>query len=82
MFQTGKFEDMLVYCKKLLENDPKDMMGLQNTALSLIHLERFDEAIFYCNKVLEIKNYDTYALKNKIYALEKQKKFNVFGIPR
>ncbi|MFB5613133.1 MAG: tetratricopeptide repeat protein, partial [Nitrosarchaeum sp.] len=52
MFESGKFTDMFNYCKKLLENNPDDMVALQNSALSLLHLERYEEAITYCDKVL------------------------------
>ena len=75
MFESGKFDDMLNYCTKLLETNPDDMVALQNSALALLHLEKFEESIIYCDKVLKIKNFDIYALKNKIYSLEKLKQY-------
>ena len=62
MFEAKKFEDMFSYCKKLIESDPEDMLGLQNASISLIHLEKFSESIIYCNKVLEIKDSEKAAL--------------------
>ncbi len=76
MFESGKFDDMYNYCKKILDNNPNDMVALQNSALALLHLERYEDSIIYCDKVLKIKNFDSYALKNKIYSLEKLKRYD------
>jgi tetratricopeptide (TPR) repeat protein len=76
MFESGKFDDMYNYCKKLLDNNPDDMVALQNSALALLYLERYEDSIIYCDKVLKIKFFDIYALKNKIYSLEKLKRYD------
>ena len=44
MFESGKFDDMLNYCTKLLEINPDDMVALQNSALALLHLEKFEDS--------------------------------------
>lgn len=75
MFEAGKFDDMLNYCTKILEKNPKDLMALQNSALSLLHLDKFSECIDICNKVLNENEFDNYALTIKIHALENMTKF-------
>ena len=75
MFETGKFDEMLNYCLKILGKNPNDLMALQNSALSLLNLEKFSEAILYCDKVLKENNFDNYALTIKIHALENLKKY-------
>ena len=75
MFESGKFNDMFDYCSKLLEKNPKDMMALQNSALSLLNLEKFSEAITFCDLVLKENNFDNYALTIKIHALENLRKY-------
>lgn len=75
MFDAGKFDDMLRYCKTMLEKDPDDMLALQNSALALFHLEQFSDAINACDMVLKLRALDPHALKIKIYSLEKMKKY-------
>ena len=76
MFEAGKFDDLLNYCSKMLEKNPKDLMALQNSALSLLHLEKFSDCIDICNKVLKENEFDDYSLTLKIHALENLGKFN------
>ena len=71
MFDAEKFDDMLAYCKTLLEKDPADMLALQNFALALFYLERFSDAVTACDVVLNTKPSDVHALKIKIHSLEK-----------
>jgi tetratricopeptide (TPR) repeat protein len=58
----------------MLEQDPKDLVGLQNLATACTHVGKFDEAISCCDTVLALNHFDEYALKNKIFALEQLKK--------
>jgi len=51
-------------------------LALQNSALSLLSLEKYPEAITYCDKVLKENNFDNYALTIKIHALENMKKYD------
>ena len=75
MFDAGKFDDMLHYCKTMLDKDPEDMLALQNSALALFHLKQFSEAISFCDMVLKIRESDPHALKIKIYSLEKLEEY-------
>lgn len=72
LFSDKKWDDLALYCKKMLEDDPKDMVALQNISSACIMLNRLDDAISYSDAVLELNSHDEYALKNKIYAMEKQ----------
>lgn len=76
MFEAGQFADMQNYCSKMLEKNPKDLVALQNLALSFLHLEKFSECIEICDKVLSDNKYDNYALTLKIHALENLGKFD------
>ena len=66
-----QWDDIVTFCKKMLDADPKDLVGLQNMATALLNLGKFDEVLLYCDKVLELNEFDEYALKNKIFALER-----------
>ena len=66
-----KWDDIVLFCKKMLESDPKDLVALQNMAMASLSLGRFDDVVLYADEVLLLNDFDEYALKNKILALEK-----------
>lgn len=71
-----KWEEMVSFCKKMLEGDPKDLVALQNMTTALLHQGKFEDALMCCQQVLDMNEFDEYALKNKIFALEKLQKFD------
>ncbi len=71
-----KWDDMISFCKKMLQDDPKDLVALQNMATALLHEGKFEDALVLCQTVLDINEFDEYALKNKIFALEKLRKYD------
>jgi tetratricopeptide (TPR) repeat protein len=70
MFSEERWNDLVLFCKKMLQEDPHDMIALQNISATYIRMGRFSDALSCSNVVLEISPDDEYALKNKIYALE------------
>jgi len=76
LFSEQKWDEMVAFCKKMLDEDPNDLVALQNTAAAYLRLKRFDEAVSICDKVLAFNTNDEYALKNKIYALESLRRFD------
>ena len=75
MLNAGKYQEMVDYCKSLIDKDPKDLMGLQNMSTALIHLGDFEHAIEYCDIVLGMDESDEHSIKNKIFALEQLHRF-------
>jgi len=66
-----KWDDIVLFCQKMLESDSGDMVALQNMATAFLNLEKFDDVVYCCDKVLSFNEFDEYALKNKILALER-----------
>jgi tetratricopeptide (TPR) repeat protein len=71
-----KWEEMITFCKKMLQEDPKDLVALQNMATAFLHTGKFVDALSSCQVVLDMNEFDEYALKNKIFALEKMHKYD------
>jgi tetratricopeptide (TPR) repeat protein len=71
-----KWDEIMSFCQKILEEDPKDLVGLQNMSTALLHVEKFEEALMFCQQVLDMNEFDEYALKNKIFAFEKLRKYD------
>lgn len=71
-----KWDDIVLFCQKMLVSDPKDLMALQNTAMAFLQLGQYDQVISLCDQVLELNEFDDYAIKNKILALEKLQKYD------
>lgn len=70
------WQEIISFCKKMLDEDPKDLVALQNTATALVNSGKFEEAISFCDEVLQITKSDEYALKNKIFALAGLRRFD------
>ena len=71
LFDSGEYEKMYDYCRRMLDDDPGDATALHNISVALIRLERYEDAIPYCDKVLEEHDKsDEHALRNKLLALE------------
>ena len=71
MFDEKKFDEIIVYCQKLLVKDPKNKIALQNISTAYNIVGGYHDAIQSSNKMLEIDKNDEFALKNKMYANEK-----------
>ena len=71
LFDGRKFDEIIVYCQKLLENDPKNKIALQNISTAYNMIGGYQDAIQSSNKMLEIDKTDEFALKNKMFANEK-----------
>lgn len=71
-----KWDDMVSFCKKMLKDDPKDLVALQNMATAFLHMGRFEDALIPCQTVLDMNDLDEYALKNKIFALENLRNYD------
>lgn len=70
MFSEERWDDLVLFCNKMLQEDPNDMMALQNISATYVRMGRFSDALSCSDAVLRISPDDEYALKNKIYALE------------
>ncbi|MEM3089264.1 MAG: tetratricopeptide repeat protein [Candidatus Nitrosotenuis sp.] len=75
LFADRKWDEVIEFCKKMLDDDPDDMIALQNLASAYIRIGRFTDAVSACDTVLSLNPYDEYALKNKVYALENLKRY-------
>jgi tetratricopeptide (TPR) repeat protein len=71
LYSTQQWDEIVSFCQKMLDSDPKDLVALQNMATAFLNLGKFDDAILFCNDVLAQNEFDEYAIKNKIYALER-----------
>jgi tetratricopeptide (TPR) repeat protein len=71
LHSSQQWDDIVLFCQKMLDSDPKDLMALQNMATAFLNLGKFDNAVLCCDKVLSQNEFDEYAIKNKIYALER-----------
>jgi len=76
LYAEKNWQEIISFCKKMLEEDPKDLVALQNMATALVNVGKFDEVISCCDVVLQMNEYDEYALKNKIFALEKLRRYD------
>jgi len=76
LFGDKKWDDVISFCKKMLREDPKDLVALQNMATAFLHMGKFQDALAQCQTVLDMNEFDEYALKNKIFALEKLRKYD------
>lgn len=76
LFGEKKWDDLISFCKKMLQEDPKDLVALQNVTTAFLHAGRFEDALESCQAVLDMNESDEYALKNKIFALEKLRKYD------
>lgn len=70
------WQEIVSFCKKMLDEDPKDLVALQNMATALVNAGKFDEVISCCDVVLQMNGSDEYALKNRIFALERLRRFD------
>lgn len=71
-FHSNKqWDEIVSFCQKMLDSDPKDMVALQNMATAFLNLGKFDQVLSCCDTVLGLNGFDEYALKNKILALER-----------
>ena len=68
LFDAKKFDDVISYCQKLLETDPKNILALQNISSAYNMVGAYQDAIKSASIVLEETNDDEFALKNKIFA--------------
>jgi len=71
LFDEKKFEDIIIYCQKLLEKDPKDKFALQNLSTAYNMIGAYNDALIHSDTVLELDFTDEFALKNKMFAYEK-----------
>jgi tetratricopeptide (TPR) repeat protein len=71
LHSSQQWGEIVLFCQKMLDSDPKDLVALQNMATAFLNLGKFDDAIFRCDAVLSQNEFDEYAIKNKIYALER-----------
>ena len=71
LFDAKKFDDVISYCQKLLETDPKNILALQNISSAYNMVGAYQDAIKSASIVLEETNDDEFALKNKMFANEK-----------
>ena len=76
LFDAKKFDDVISYCQKLLETDPKNILALQNISSAYNMVGAYQDAIKSASIVLEETNDDEFALKNKIFAYEKLNDYN------
>ena len=76
LHQNKQWDDIVSFCQKMLADDQKDLVALQNMATAFLNLERFDDVISCSEKVLEQNEFDEYATKNKIFALERLGRHN------
>ena len=74
LFDEKKFEDIIIYCQKLLEKDPKDKFALQNLSTAYNMIGAYNDALIHSDTVLELDFTDEFALKNKMFAYEKLEK--------
>ncbi|MEW6042731.1 MAG: tetratricopeptide repeat protein [Thermoproteota archaeon] len=75
LYNDKKWSEIVSFCKNMLEEDPKDLVALQNMATACLHLGKYEDALYCCEAVLEHNDSDEYALKNKIFALERLKRY-------
>lgn len=52
------YEYLLVYCREILEKNPKNLDALRGQIYALQKQGKIKESMEYCNKVLEIFPYD------------------------
>ena len=71
LFDGKKFDEVITYCQKILENDPTNKIALQNIGSAYNVVGAYHDAIKNANKILEIDKTDEFALKNKMFANEK-----------
>ncbi|HIH68296.1 MAG TPA: tetratricopeptide repeat protein [Candidatus Nitrosotenuis sp.] len=77
LHSNNQWDDIVLFCQKMLVSDPNDLMALQNLAMAFLQLGQYEKVISLCDQVLELNEFDDYALKNKILALEKLQKYDV-----
>lgn len=76
LFSDGKWDDLVVFCRGMIDDDPNDLVALQNLSSAYLQLGRFGDAVACSDAVLSMDSYDEYALKNKIYALENLERYD------
>ncbi|MGI0004003.1 MAG: tetratricopeptide repeat protein [Candidatus Nitrosotenuis sp.] len=76
LYGDKKWDDIISFCQKMLQEDPKDLVALQNMATALLHAGRLEDALLQCQVVLDMNEFDEYALKNKVFALERLRKYD------
>jgi tetratricopeptide (TPR) repeat protein len=74
LHSAQQWDEIVSFCQKILDSDPKDLVALQNIATAFLNLGQYDKVVSFCNVVLEQNEFDEYAIKNKILALEKLRK--------
>ena len=71
LFLKKKIDDAIKKYTKILENNPKNLIALNNIGYALSKLKKFDIALEYYDKSLEINPDDRIVLVNKISVLRK-----------
>lgn len=71
LHSNKQWDEIVLFCQKMLDSDPKDLVALQNMATAFLNLGKFNQVLSCCDVVLELNEFDEYALKNKILALER-----------
>lgn len=70
LFDEKKFDEIIRYCQKLLVEDSKNKVALQNISTAYNIVGGYQDAIETADKMLKIDRTDEFALKNKMFAYE------------
>jgi tetratricopeptide (TPR) repeat protein len=62
-WQLGRFDEVVIRCKKALEADPKDISALENLGTVYVKKGMYKEAVVQFQKVLEIEPNNPKAMK-------------------
>ena len=76
LFLNKKFEDAIFQYELILQDDPHNLLALNNKGYSLTKLKKFEAAIECYNQSLKIKPDDKTVLVNKISAYRKTGRIN------
>ena len=71
LFLNNKFEDAIFQYELILQDDPHNLLALNNKGYSLSKLKKFEAAIKCYDQSLKIKPDDKIVLVNKISAYRK-----------
>lgn len=70
LHDTKQWDEIVSFCQKMLAEDQKDLIAIQNMATAFLNLGKFEDVLSCCDKVFEQNPLDEYAIKNKVFALE------------
>ena len=70
LFDEKKFDEIIRYCQKLLVENSKNKVALQNISTAYNIVGGYQDAIETADKMLKIDRTDEFALKNKMFAYE------------